>query len=244
MDEQLDDYGALKRRLLGRIVFAVVVLAGLLASLAVFDRVNAPPPPEKPHAKPSTPPPAAVAALPDLIKSVEPPKDDKSPAVTTPEAAPTVPESSAAPKGLSPLTAPGEKPLTPPASGRHALMRSAELPAPRPALPESTKGGASQSAAGLSTPSPARAVASAEARPATPTAAKPFALQLGVFSDVANAEELRARLEKAGIRASIEARVQVGPFASKAEADAARAKLKELGIADAMLLSLKGRKGQ
>ena len=65
---------------------------------------------------------------------------------------------------------------------------------------------------------------------------------MGVFSDVANAKELRARLEKAGIRASIEARVQVGPFASKAEADAARVKLRELGIADAMLLSMKGRK--
>jgi cell division protein FtsN len=242
MDEQLDDYAALKRRLLGRIVFAVVVLAGLLASLAVFDRINEPPPPEKPLAKPSAPPPAAVAALPDLIKSVEPPKDDKSLPVATSEAAPAVPEASAAPKGLSPLSAPGEKPLTQPASGRHVLMRSAEPTASKPMVPEATKGTASQSGAAPAKSPPAHVAESADARPATPTAAKPYALQLGVFSDVANAEELRARLEKAGIRASIEARVQVGPFSSKAEADAARAKLKELGIADAMLLSLKGRK--
>jgi DedD protein len=65
---------------------------------------------------------------------------------------------------------------------------------------------------------------------------------LGVFSDVANAEELRAKLEKAGIRASIEARVHVGPFASRAEAEAAREKLRQIGISEAVLLGMKGRK--
>lgn len=242
MDEQLDDYAALKRRLLGRIVFAVVVLAGLLASLAVFDRINAPPPaPEKPSAKPAlaAAPVAPVAPAPDLIKSVEQPKSNQPESVAA-EPVPAVPETSAAPKGLAPLTAPGEKPLTQPATGRHALMRSSEVPA-RAAPPEPVRGALLPSA--MPTPAQAaRTVESAPARPIAATAAKPYALQLGVFSDVANAEELRARLEKAGIRASIEARVQVGPFASKAEADAARVKLRELGIADAMLLSMKGRK--
>lgn len=240
MEEQLDDYAALKRRLLGRIVFAVVVLAGLLASLAVFDRMNAPPPaPEKTSAKPALAA-APVTPAPDLIKSVEQPKPNQPEGVVAVEPVPAVPETSAAPKGLAPLTAPGEKPLTQPATGRHALMRSPEVPA-RAVPPEPVRGALPPSA--MPTPAqPARAVDSALARPIAATAAKPYALQLGVFSDVANAEELRARLEKAGIRASIEARVQVGPFASKAEADAARVKLRELGIADAMLLSMKGRK--
>ena len=44
MEAQPEDHAALKRQLIGRIGFAVVVLAGLLASLAVFDRVNAPEP--------------------------------------------------------------------------------------------------------------------------------------------------------------------------------------------------------
>lgn len=247
MDEQLDDYAALKRRLLGRIVFAVVVLVGLLASLAVFDRINAPPPaPEKPQAKPASTPaaPVARAPLPDLIKSVEPPKGDQAAAVAATESASVVPETSAAPKGLAPLTAPGEKPLTQPASGRHVLMRSPESPSSRSATPAPSGSGATPSGTGGGPSQPARTADAAQAHPATPTAAKPYALQLGVFSDVANAEELRARLEKAGIRASIEARVQVGPFASRAEADAARVKLRELGIADAMLLSMKGRKSQ
>ena len=243
MEEQLDDYAALKRRLLGRIVFAVVVLAGLLASLAVFDRINAPPPaPEKPSAKPTlaaTP----VTPAPDLIKSVEqskPNQPEQPEGVVAVEPVPTVPETSAAPNGLAPLTAPGEKPLTQTATGRHALMRSPDVPA-RAVPPEPGRAALPPSA--MPTPAqPARAVDSAPARPIAATAAKPYTLQLGVFSDVANAEELRARLEKAGIRASIEARVQVGPFASKAEADAARVKLRELGIADAMLLSMKGRK--
>jgi DedD protein len=74
------------------------------------------------------------------------------------------------------------------------------------------------------------------------SAEKPFALQLGVFSDLANAEELRAKLEMAGIKASIDARVRVGPFATRAEADAARAKLRELGISEVLLVGMKGRK--
>lgn len=238
MDEQLDDYAALKRRLLGRIAFAVVVLAGLLASLAIFDWVNAPAPEKAPTR--AALPPAAAVPVPDLIKSVEQPKE-KEPAVA--EAVPTLPEASAVPKGLAPLTAPGEKPLTLPATGRHALMRSAEAPSSRVSVPEPVREVTSGSA-GLPPSRPLRSEESAQSRPVVPTPAKPYALQLGVFIDVANAEELRAKLEKAGIRASIEARVQVGPFASRAEADAARVKLRELGIADAMLLSLKGRKSQ
>lgn len=59
---------------------------------------------------------------------------------------------------------------------------------------------------------------------------KPIQIQVGVFSDHANAEALLARLREASIPAHIESRVLVGPFASRAEAEAARAKLKRLGI--------------
>lgn len=66
-----------------------------------------------------------------------------------------------------------------------------------------------------------------------------FALQLGVFSNFSNAEDLRAKLEAAGIPATVEARVRVGPFASRAEADAARVKLRSLGISESILVSVK-----
>jgi DedD protein len=55
-------------------------------------------------------------------------------------------------------------------------------------------------------------------------------VQLGVFSNPLNAQELVERLKKLGIRAYTETRVQVGPFQNKAEADKAQAELKRLGI--------------
>ncbi|MBK7662118.1 MAG: SPOR domain-containing protein [Sterolibacteriaceae bacterium] len=61
-------------------------------------------------------------------------------------------------------------------------------------------------------------------------------MQVGVFSNLDNAEDLRKKLADAGIPAQIEARVQVGPFATQAEAAAAQKKLKSLGIDSGMLL--------
>lgn len=67
--------------------------------------------------------------------------------------------------------------------------------------------------------------------------ARQFLLQMGVFTNVANAEELRAKLELAGIPAQIEARVQVGPFTSRQEAEQAREKLKSLGMAPGLVMA-------
>jgi DedD protein len=53
------------------------------------------------------------------------------------------------------------------------------------------------------------------------------------------AEELRARLELAGIPTQIEARVQVGPFKTRQEADAAREKLRALGMETGILTAVK-----
>ena len=76
-------------------------------------------------------------------------------------------------------------------------------------------------------------------RPVTQAAEYQYALQLGVFSNLANAEELRAKLELAGVPATIEARVRAGPFASRAEADEARGKIQAMGLAQAILISVK-----
>ncbi|MFH1872147.1 MAG: SPOR domain-containing protein [Pseudomonadota bacterium] len=90
---------------------------------------------------------------------------------------------------------------------------------------------------------PARPVTAA-AESATPVAAvgtRRFALRLHAFSDVATAEDLRAKLDTLKIPSSlsVEAKVQVGPFKSREEAEAARAKLKELGIYGGELVTLK-----
>jgi DedD protein len=83
---------------------------------------------------------------------------------------------------------------------------------------------------------PHRAPAS---RPVTQAIERRYALQMGVFSNMANAEDLRAKLVANGIPATIEARVHVGPFRTRQEVDAARAKLKELGLDDGLLITTK-----
>ncbi|KAF0166518.1 MAG: cell division protein [Rhodocyclaceae bacterium] len=81
---------------------------------------------------------------------------------------------------------------------------------------------------------PHRAPAS---RPVTQAVERRYALQMGVFGNMANAEDLRAKLVANGIPATIEARVSVGPFRTRQEVDAARAKLKELGLDDGLLIT-------
>ena len=66
--------------------------------------------------------------------------------------------------------------------------------------------------------------------------ARSYRLQMGVFTAASNAEELHAKLEKAGIPSYVESRVHVGPFKTQKEADEARRKLKELGLGPGLLI--------
>ncbi|MEW5944085.1 MAG: SPOR domain-containing protein, partial [Pseudomonadota bacterium] len=68
------------------------------------------------------------------------------------------------------------------------------------------------------------------AKPAEAAAPKGYVVQLGVFSNPANAQQLQAKLIEHGIQSYTETRLNVGPFQSKAEADRALAKIRELGI--------------
>ncbi|MBI5331890.1 MAG: SPOR domain-containing protein [Betaproteobacteria bacterium] len=78
--------------------------------------------------------------------------------------------------------------------------------------------------------------------PATPPAAPPapaphaaaggagFVIQVGLFSNPKNAQELVQKLGRMGIKAHTETRVQLGPFQTKAEADKAQAELRKRGV--------------
>ncbi len=240
---------ALKRRLLNRIAIAAVMVVALLGSLAVFDAIYAP----------SQPAPVKTAAVPlrsEAPAATEPAKEQPA-VVSTTEAKPgesaagpvaeikpesaavakaeeaTVPEgtaSTAAPP-LQPL--PPEKPLTRPASSRPVSIRPSE-PVPPAASPAAR-------------PEPARELAQSHTAPRAAPASRPisgagerqFALQMGVFGNLANAEDLRAKLEVHGIPSSIEARVHVGPFRTREEVAVARAKLKELGLEPGLLVSVR-----
>ena len=68
-----------------------------------------------------------------------------------------------------------------------------------------------------------------------------FALQLGVFSNIDNAEALQRKLKRAGIAAQLETRVQLGPFRTKEEAILAQEKLRRLGLASGMMIPMQKR---
>lgn len=244
---------ALKRRLLNRIAIAAVVVVALLGSLAVFDAIYAP-------SQPATVKTAALPPGSETPAATEPAKEQPAvvPAAETKPAesaagpvAETKPESAAVakaeeapvPEGTASTAAPPlqplppEKPLTRPASSRPVSIRPSE-PVPPAASP---------AASPAARPEPARELAQSHTAPRPAPASRPisgtgerrFALQMGVFGNLANAEDLRAKLELHGIPSSIEARVHVGPFRTREEADAARAKLKELGLDPGLLVSVR-----
>lgn len=238
---------ALKRRLLNRIAVAAVVVVGLLGSLAMFDAIytpkpalttkvaGLPPKTEVPPAEPAKEEPAAAAADAKPAEPVAAPADaaKAEPALVAKAEEKSVPEHTAAP-GAPPLQPlPPEKPLTRPAVSRPASLRPSE-PVPPAASPAARPDPARELAHG-----PVAARRAPASRPLTQAGERQYALQVGVFGNVANAEDLRAKLELHGIPSSIEARVHVGPFRTREEAEAARARLKELGLDGGLLVTMK-----
>jgi DedD protein len=240
-----EDDEALRKKLLSRIAVAGVVIAGLLGGLAVYDLLNKPQPPALPKmvaapevAKVPDTPVAPAVAEPAAPVAEDKASEDRIEEGKIASADPAiVPERTDTPRAMSPAEKPlkSAKPVTQPATARSAAVK----PTPPAAAPQ--KPDAQREIARVmperSGPTTARSSAPAS-RPLTQAGetAHRFLVQVGVFSNHANAEELVARLQQAGIPAQIESRVQVGPFASRAEVDAARAKLKSLGIDDGMLV--------
>jgi DedD protein len=233
---------ALKRRLLNRIAIAAVMVVGLLGSLAMFDAIYAPgqsaPAKMATRSTRSEMPAASEPAAKADPKPAEAPGETKpEPAVVAKAEEAPVPESTASPGAppLQPLPAEAlsGKPLTKPATGRPASMRPSE-----PVLPAIAPAARPDPARELAQSHVARSRAPAS-RPISGVGERQFALQMGVFSNLANAEDLRAKLELNGIPSTIEARVRIGPFRTQGEVDDARAKLKELGLDSGLLVTMK-----
>lgn len=219
---------ALRRSLLKRVGVAAMLVAGLLVALMLFDGR------QDEEAKR----PGAVARVEPPVKPIERPAEKAVAEENTESAAEEEadrPEVAAAPEHTeAPIGRPRgeERPLTMPAKAHTAAMH------PTPPLAAAPKPDAARDIARASPPKDART---------TPAASRPiaqalessgrFQLQMGVFNNLANAEELKTRLEEAGIPAHIEARVQVGPFASRREAEQAREKLKSLGMEPGLIVA-------
>lgn len=238
---------ALKKRLLSRIAFAGVLVVALLGGLAVFDALYGPPqqttPPTEPIGEKAAEAPEQKPEAPTEEKAAEAPADKaaelaqaEKPEEQPEEAKPAVP---AAPERTTGAVLPPPKPIRPltvPATPRLAIVKPAAPMVAAPQKPEPAK-----EIAKTAPPSSAIAEHAPASRPLSQAAerSRQFVVQMGVFYNVANAEELRAKLELAGIPAQIEARVQVGPFKTRQEADLAREKLRALGMETGILTAIK-----
>lgn len=232
-----EEASQIRRKLVWRIGFAGLMIAGLLAGLALFDRLTTRSGvPESVTPEFSEPVPVPKKSITQALTPAEQREEKKeaAPEVTeAPADAATPPVAPAAPAELTrPSSAPrGTKPSARPAVAGPAPARPADhrdaAPAASGSLPQQA-----------STPS-----AQAGQRPLAvlPRLQSGYALQAGVFADPRRAEELHARLVQEGIPATLETRVLVGPFRTHQEADAARAKMLVLGV-DAVQLPRNGKK--
>jgi DedD protein len=204
----------LKRKLIGRMVFAGLLIVALLVTLAVFDylSVSNEPVPSAPQFTERVP--VAKKEITQALKPAEPPPEETQAAE---------PESSAVPVDKSmPSAEPPPRPevLAQPVLPKNQTRSTVPLATTHP----------------MTTLTPNAAPPQPVAEPAPPPRLfSGYALQAGVFSDTRRAEELHAKLTLNGIPSTLEARVQVGPFKTRQDAETAREKIKTLGI-DAVLL--------
>ncbi len=240
-----------RRLLLTRAAVAVAIVAAMLIGLSVWEHsrqeddgatVSTPPVPASgihsigtasaPHVAASVPvvgasAPALLASAPTVAVSAPSATVQSAPATG---ASDVVEET----RGVENLPQPGKIAKQQPhvaASAAPAPRTAASAPSVPAARPEVVPRNEAPPRLALQTETPPPG--------ARPPAGKAFALQVGVFSSAANAEDLRAKLVLAGIPAHIETRVEIGPFMTRAEVNAAQAKLKALGVERGKLVLVK-----
>jgi DedD protein len=211
----------LKKRLLVRVGIAGAIIIALLATLALFESYTHEepplPPPPAPIA-PTSPPEAQPAPAPAPEKRAEAPVEEMKP------------EPVAEPERTAPPVGP-QRPVAP----HREVPKAAEPAAPK--APEAPPAAKKPEEKPRLAPSPVIEVP--RVAPGTPAG---YVVQLGVFTNVTNAEELRAKLTLNSIPSQLETRVLAGPFKTKQEADAVQAKLKALGLDAGMLIPFPARK--
>ena len=218
-----------KKKLLVRIGIAGVLIIALIGALALFEQQQKPEQAEPESL--TSPAPAQSLPVPEPQNQASgsiPPSagpEAKSEPLAEPErtAAPQVAGPAAPEKGGG-RKSESEKLAAPPVEDTHPRLVVGKGGEP-PAAPKTPPQAPVSRPATLESPPVVRAI--------TGTG---FLVQVGVFSNLGNAEELRKKLADAGIPAQIEARVQVGPFATQAEAAAAQNKLRSLGMDPGMVL--------
>lgn len=203
-----------RQRLIGA---SVLVLAGIIGLPWLFDTQPRPVPVDLAISIPAreTAPPLEASRLPEAV-SVAPQREE------TPAPPPAIQEPvvvAEPPPSAAPV-APTKSPVSP----------SSPSPAPAPKTPATPASDAS------------RAQALLEGR--TAPAASRVVVQVGAFAEQARAQEVRMRLERAGLKTYTQVantaegpriRVRVGPFDSRAEAEKTAEAVKKLGLPASIL---------
>lgn len=238
MPEQpsLDEQNEIKKRAIRRVIVASVLVAAAIAGLTVLTRYKSEAPitrtatpgtvlPPVTRVEPAAPAPEEMAAPPTT-----PPEQEAQP--TTPP--PPPPEVVNAPAPTLP-TEPTHKIAKPATVRPGAEAEVSARPAPaKPVAPQTLA--PARATQEMQPAQPAKASAEkpadkvAPAAKAAEPAPKGYSVQLGVFSNPANALQLQEKLAQNGIKSYTETKLHVGPFQNKAEADQALVKIRSLGI--------------
>lgn len=220
---------AIRRRARHRLIGAsVLVLAGVVGFSLLFDAQPRPVAVDVPidiPAKQTTPPltlPATTKAPDVKVEGL----DEREEAVAA-----SVPTPAPAPK---PVPSPPAAPAPAPPAVERPAVASATSPtpasAPAPAKPAATDA--------------ARAQALLDGKTTTAASTARVVVQVGAFAEQARAQEVRNRLERAGLKTYTHVaetpegkriRVRLGPYDSRADAEKAADKVKALGLPAAIL---------
>ncbi|WP_440111580.1 SPOR domain-containing protein [Acidovorax sp. BL-A-41-H1] len=256
---QAETVEAMRRRARHRLIgAAVLVLIGVVGFPLLFDTQPRPIPVDIPIEIPDRnkvaplvvpgpavlPPPSATAAKPAVAAVT----DSGAASVTAPGRIATAPphkgaigaglsdgEELVAPAARVPASRPAPLPATP-----KPETKPEPKPEPKPAAPAEPKPAARPDDA-----SRARALLEGRATD-TPAAAEEarFIVQVGAFADADKAREVRAKVERAGLKTYAQVvdtkdgkrtRVRVGPFGNRAEADKAAVRVKALDLPASVL---------
>lgn len=228
-----------RHRLIGA---AVLVLAGVIGFPLLFDTQPRPIPvdipidiPARETAKPLALPAPHAAAV--QVQGL----DDKE-SVVSPTPAPAVQATPEPVKVPSKPTETAAVPDTVPSAHAAPSKEPPKAQEPAPAVAKTAKPAAPE-ADKAKTKDAARAQALLDDKPAA-AAKERIVVQVGAFAETARAQEVRNKLEHAGLKTYTHVaetaqgkriRVRVGPFETKAQADKAAQKVKALGLPAAIL---------
>lgn len=216
------------RQIIARGVVATALVVALLAGLLIYDKEErAPEPAPVVHAVSGTAKPVAPASVPASAPAI--PEDVKNAIQDSPVDTPPV--SVSAPVPAVPVAAAPKRSVP-------EETRDPTVPLESEPVRNATPSKADHVVVDQALKAPVFRAPAPEAKPAVTPANANFVVQLGVFNNVANAEELRARLSLAGVPSQLETRVQVGPFKTRVEALQAQEKLRRMGLGAGMLQSV------